>query len=73
MNDNHTVLDADANQVAASPMRADTADIIDLSQSPPRIVGSFDVPGSVVGPPFAIWVAADASWAVLTSGTRPDP
>ena len=73
MNDNHTVLDADANQVAADPMRPDTADIIDVGQSPPRIVQTFEVPGSVVGPPFAVWVAPDVSWAIFTSATKPDP
>ena len=73
MNDNHTVLDADANQVAANPMRPDTADIIDVGQSPPRIVQRFEVPGSVVGPPFAVWMAQDASWAIFTSATKPDP
>lgn len=73
MNDNHTVLDADANQVAANPVRPDTADIIDVSQSPPRIVATFDVPGSVVGPPFAVWVSPDGGWAILTSATKADP
>lgn len=73
MNDNHTVLDADGNQVAANPMRPDSADIIDVSQSPPRIVATFDVPGSVVGPPFAVWVSPDGSWAILTSATKADP
>ena len=73
MNDNHTVLDADANQVAANPMRPDTADVIDFSQSPPHIVWSFEVPGSVVGPPFAVWVAPDFSWAILASATKADP
>ena len=73
MNDNHTVLDADANQVAANPMRHDTADIIDVGQSPPRIVQTFEVPGSVVGPPYAVWVAPDFSWAIMTSATKADP
>ena len=73
MNDNHTVLDADVNQVAADPMRPDTADIIDIGQSPPRIVQTFEVPGSVVGPPFAVWMSPDASWAILTSATKPVP
>lgn len=73
MNDNHTVLDADANQVAASPMRPDNADVIDIGQSPPRIVQSFEVPGSVVGPPFAVWMAPDSSWAIFTSATKADP
>jgi DNA-binding beta-propeller fold protein YncE len=73
MNDNHTVLDAAANQVAADPVRPDTADIIDIGQSPPRVVQTFEVPGSIVGPPFAVWVAPDFSWAILTSATKADP
>ena len=57
LNDNHTVLDRTGTQVAADPVRPDTADIIDISQFPPRIVQTFEVPGSVVGTPFAVWVA----------------
>ncbi len=34
MNDNHTVLDDQANQVAATPMRPDTVDLIDIGQTP---------------------------------------
>ena len=73
MNDNHTVLDDQANQVAADPVRPDTVDVIDLSQDPPRIVGTFEAPGSVVGPPFAVWMAPDSSWAILTAATKADP
>ena len=70
MNDNHTVLDDQANQVAADPVRPDTVDFIDISQDPPRIVGTIEVPGSVVGPPFAVWMAPDSSWAILTAATK---
>ena len=73
MNDNHTVLDDKGAQVAATPMRPDTVDLIDIAQSPARIVGTIEVPGSVVGPPFAIWMAADSSWAVLSAATKADP
>ena len=73
MNDNHTVLDDKANQVAPSPARPDTMDLIDIGQSPPRIVSTIEVPGSVVGPPFAVWMAADSSWAILTAATKADP
>ncbi len=73
MNDNHTVLDDKAAQVAATPMRPDTVDLIDIGQSPPRIVGTIEVPGSVVGPPFAAWMAPDSSWAILTAATKADP
>ena len=73
MNDNHTVLDDKGAQIAATPMRPDTVDLIDIGQSPPRIVGTIEVPGSVVGPPFAVWMAADSSWAILTAATKADP
>ena len=73
MNDNHTVLDETGTQVAATPMRPDTVDLIDVGQSPPRIVGTIEVPGSVVGPPFAVWMADDSSWAILTAATKADP
>jgi len=72
MNDNHTVLDAQANQVAPSDSTPDNVDVIDVASYPPRIVATFDVPGSVVGPPLAVWVARDESWAILTSATKAD-
>jgi hypothetical protein len=73
MNDNHTVLDDKANQVAPDPVKPDTVDIIDVSNFPPRITATIDVPGSVVGPPLAIWVARDESWAIVTAATKADP
>ncbi len=72
MNDNHTVLDQDAHQVAPSPLTPDSIDVIDVGQTPPKIVATIDVPGSVVGPPQAIWVAPDQSWAIVTSATKAD-
>ncbi|MBV8402403.1 MAG: beta-propeller fold lactonase family protein [Acetobacteraceae bacterium] len=73
MNDNHTVLDAQANQVAPNPVPPDTVDVIDVSSFPPRIVSTFEAPGSVVGPPLAVWVAPDESWAISTAATKADP
>ena len=70
MNDNHTVIDDAANQVAPNPVPPDTVDIIDAGQSPPKILETVEVPGSVVGPPFAVWVAPDASWAIVTAATK---
>lgn len=71
-NDAHTVLD-DGKQIAAPGAPADTVAIVDLAQSPPRIVGEVAAPGSVVGPPMAVAVAPDESWAVVTSATKADP
>jgi DNA-binding beta-propeller fold protein YncE len=72
MTDNHTVMDSEANQVAPDPVKPDTLDIIDVGGFPPRIIGTVDVPGSVVGPPLAIWVARDESWAIVTAATKAD-
>ena len=72
-NDGHTVMDAQKNQLAPDPVHPDTVTIIDVKAYPPRIKGSFDAPGSVVGPPGAIWISADESWGIVTSATKADP
>lgn len=71
-NDGHTVLDAAANQVLARPPKADTISIIDLAKFPPRVTAVAEVPGSVVGPPYAVWVSPDESWCIVTSATKSD-
>ncbi len=73
MNDNHTVLDKQMNLAAPDVVKPDTTDVIDVGSFPPRITQSFEVPGSVVGPPLAVWVAPDESWAILTAATKADP
>ena len=70
-NDGHTVVD-DKGTLIAPPM-PDTVSIIDVSQYPPTIKDTIEVPGSVVGPPMAVWVAPDESWAIVTSATKADP
>ncbi len=70
--DAHTVLD-DGKEVTPKSPRADSAVIVDLAQMPPKLLGSVEVPGSVVGPPMAVAVAPDESWAIVTSATKPDP
>ena len=71
-NDAHTVLDADGNQVAAKTAAPDTVSVIDL-KGEPRIVATLDAPGSVVGPPMAVAVAPDESYAIVTSATKAEP
>ena len=68
-NDNHTVMDAAANQVADAGAGPDTISIIDL-KGEPRIVATLDVPGSVVGPPMAVAIARDESFAIVTAATK---
>jgi DNA-binding beta-propeller fold protein YncE len=71
-NDGHTVMDAQKNQVAPNPVGADTITVIDVKSYPPKIKATFDAPGSVVGPPGAIWISKDESWGIVTSATKPD-
>ena len=71
-NDGHTVQDEQKQLVAPKDVHPDTVSLIDVSKYPPRIVATIEVPGSVVGPPTAAWVARDASWAIVTSATKAD-
>lgn len=71
-NDGHTVMDAQKKLVAASPVTPDTVTVIDVKSYPPRITAAFEAPGSVVGPPGAIWVSPDESWGIVTAATKAD-
>jgi DNA-binding beta-propeller fold protein YncE len=51
----------------------DTATIIDLKSSPPRVVAEIPVPGSVVGPPFSVALTPDESLALITASSKVDP
>jgi DNA-binding beta-propeller fold protein YncE len=71
-NDGHTIMDAQKNQVAPNPVGTDTLTLIDVSHYPPTIKATIEAPGSVVGPPGAVWISADESWAIVTSATKAD-
>lgn len=70
-NDSHTVL-KDGVQVAPDDVKPDTVTVIDLKAGPPKIVGTVDAPGGVVGPPTAVAVAPDESFAIVTGSTKAD-
>ena len=72
-NDAHTVLDAGANQVAPAEVKPDTVNVIDMASNPPRVTATLEVPGSVVGPPMAVAVAPDESYAIVTGATKAQP
>jgi DNA-binding beta-propeller fold protein YncE len=72
-NDGHTVQDAEKNLVAPKDVHPDTISLIDVKPYPPVIRATIEVPGSVVGPPTAAWIASDESWAIVTSATKADP
>lgn len=71
-NDGHTIMDSQKLQVAPNPVGADTITVIDVKSYPPRIKATFEAPGSVVGPPGAIWISKDESWGIVTSATKAD-
>lgn len=68
-NDAHTVL-RDGVQVAADGEPRDTVSVIDVSSDPPRLLHTLEAPGSVVGPPMAVAVARDESFAIVTGATK---
>jgi WD40 repeat protein len=72
-NDGHTVMDASKTMVAPEEPAPDTVTVIDVKSYPPTIKATFDAPGSVVGPPGAIWISKDESWGIVTSATKADP
>lgn len=53
-------------------MRPDTIATIDLNQSPPEILAKIKAPASMIGPPKAVIVAPDGSFAIVTCGQKPD-
>jgi DNA-binding beta-propeller fold protein YncE len=71
-NDGHTVMDAQKNLVAPSQPGPDTITVIDVKSYPPKVKATFEAPGSVVGPPGAIWISKDESWGIVTSATKAD-
>ncbi len=71
-NDSKAVLDNGVVKVVPNPP-PDTAAIIDLAASPPRLVAEVDVPASVVGPPFSVAITPDDSLALVTAAMRVDP
>jgi DNA-binding beta-propeller fold protein YncE len=71
-NDGHSVMDAKKTIVAPNPAGPDTITVIDVKSYPPKIKATFQAPGSVVGPPGAIWISKDESWGIVTSATKAD-
>ena len=50
-----------------------TVNIIDLSASPPKVIGEVKAPASVVGPPQSVAVSKDESYALVTGAFKVDP
>jgi DNA-binding beta-propeller fold protein YncE len=71
-NDNKVVNIDGTNRVVESPA-PDTATIIDLGASPPKVVGEVQAGASVVGVPQSVAIAPDESIALVTAANKKDP
>jgi DNA-binding beta-propeller fold protein YncE len=60
------------NTVVSNPP-PDTATVIDLGASPPRVVAEIPTPGSWQAPPQSVAIAPDESIALVANSTRIDP
>lgn len=51
----------------------DTVFLIDLNQTPPKVIGEVQAPTSAVGPPMSVAVSRDESFALVTGAAKIDP
>ena len=71
-NDNKVLQVDGVNTVVRNP-RPDTATIIDLGVSPPRVIAELPAPGSWQAPPQSVAIAPDESIALVANSTKIDP
>ncbi|ACI93638.1 conserved hypothetical protein [Afipia carboxidovorans OM5] len=71
-NDGKSALD-DGKSMVRDPLVTDSVSIIDLNQSPPKIIAEVPAPASAVGPPTSVAVAKDESFALVTGAMKVDP
>ncbi|KQW23385.1 mandelate racemase [Afipia sp. Root123D2] len=71
-NDGKSALN-DGKPEVRNPLAPDTVFVIDLDQTPPKIVGEVKAPASAVGPPTSVAVAKDESFALVTGAMKIDP
>ena len=71
-NDNKTVNLNGVNTVVRNPP-PDTATIIDLGVSPPKVIAEIPTPGNWQAPPQSVAIAPDESIALVTNSSKIDP
>jgi DNA-binding beta-propeller fold protein YncE len=71
-NDNKVALVNGVVTVVQNPP-PDTATIIDLKSSPPKVIAEIEAPASVVGPPLSVAITPDESLALVTAAMKVDP
>lgn len=51
----------------------DTVSVIDLKAYPPKVIGQVEVPVAMIGPPEAVAVSRDESFAIVTASQKSNP
>jgi len=71
-NDGKVMLVDGVNTPRPDP-QPDTVTILDLTSTPPKVLGEVRAPTSVAGPPHSVAISPDRSIALVTASTRIDP
>jgi len=56
-----------AEQIGVTP---DSVSVIDLAAYPPKVIGQVQVPAAMIGPPEAVAVSRDDSFAIVTAAQK---
>jgi 6-phosphogluconolactonase (cycloisomerase 2 family) len=56
-----------------TPVTPDSVNVIDLGAYPPKVIGKVNAPASMIGPPEAVVVARDDSFAIVTDAQKINP
>lgn len=70
--DGKSILNDGKPEVPAT-ITPDAVFLIDLNQTPPKVIGEVQVPTSAVGPPMSVAVSRDESFALVTGAAKVDP
>jgi len=66
----------DGKQILAGDQDAvmpDSISVIDLAINPPKIIGQIQTPAAMIGPPEAVVVSRDESFAIVTASQKYNP
>jgi DNA-binding beta-propeller fold protein YncE len=56
-----------------SKVTPDSVSVIDLNAYPPKVIGQMQVPTAMIGPPEAVAVSRDESFAIVTASQNSNP
>jgi Lactonase, 7-bladed beta-propeller len=56
-----------------TPVMPDSVSVIDLGHYPPRVIGSVEVPASMIGAPAAVAIGRNEKFAIVTASQKVNP